>query len=69
VNGRVAAKRQSHASPKADFGRDPLYLFACHVEWRSNRNLRAFQELLAALEEPNEGVRLIAESLLGGLSR
>jgi len=44
--------------------RDPLYLFACHLEWRNNRNLAAYQELLAALDEPNKDVRLVAEVLL-----
>jgi len=30
--------------------RDALYLFACHLEWRTERNLAAYQELLAALD-------------------
>ena len=62
MNARLAAKRQSHASPKAALGRDPLNLFACHVEWRSNRNLRALQEFLAALDDPNEAARVASLS-------
>ena len=64
--GRVAAKRQTHASPAAV--RDPLYLFACHLEWRKHGNVRGFEELLAALDDPNEQGRLVAEALLGRLS-
>ena len=44
--------------------RDPLYLFACHLEWRTTRNLAAYQELLAALDDQDVGVRILAESLL-----
>lgn len=44
--------------------RDPLYLFACHLEWRNHRNLSAYQELLAALDDPNQDIRLVAEVLL-----
>ena len=44
--------------------RDPLYLFACHLEWRNNRDLTAYQELLAALDDPNEEIRTVAEILL-----
>jgi len=44
--------------------RDALYLFACHLEWRNNRNLPAYQELLAALDDPNNDIRLVAEVLL-----
>ncbi len=52
-------------SPKAARRRDPLYLFACKIEWRNHCNLTAFQELLAALDDPSDETRLIAESLLG----
>ena len=52
-------------SPKVARKRDPLYLFACKIEWRNHCNLTAFQELLAALDDPSEETRLIAESLLG----
>jgi hypothetical protein len=44
--------------------RDPLYLFACHLEWRRTRNVRAYEELVAALDDPVEGVRTVAAHLL-----
>jgi len=44
--------------------RDLLYLFACHVEWHTQRSLAAYQELLAALDDPDEDIRMVAESLL-----
>ena len=44
--------------------RDPLYLFVCHLEWHKKRNLAAYQELLAALDDPNEEIRTVAEMLL-----
>jgi hypothetical protein len=44
--------------------RDPLYLFACHLEWHRRRNRAANQELLAALEDPDADVRCVAEALL-----
>ncbi|MGO9677373.1 MAG: hypothetical protein ACLPW4_08995 [Candidatus Sulfotelmatobacter sp.] len=44
--------------------RDALYLFACHVEWRTKRNLDAYLELLAALDDHDDDIRRFAESLL-----
>jgi len=44
--------------------RDPLYLFACHLEWRIKRNLAAYEELLAALDDQDDDIRCLAESLL-----
>lgn len=44
--------------------RDPLYLFGCHLAWRREGNLGAYQGLLAGLEDSRSGVRLLAESLL-----
>ena len=68
MNECPAAESQTQESLKAISGRDPLYLFACHLEWRNEGNLRAFQELLAALDDPNEEIRLVAECLLRGSS-
>jgi hypothetical protein len=65
MNGPLAVKRQVHKDGEAASGRDPLYLFTCHLEWRNHKNVRAFEELLAALDDPNEEVVLVAESLLG----
>ncbi len=59
------AEIQSEESLKLASRRDPLYLFACYLEWRKKGNLRAFQELLAALDDPHEDARIVAESLLG----
>jgi hypothetical protein len=44
--------------------RDPLYLFACHLEWHYKRNLAAYQELLAALDDVDCDIRAVAEALL-----
>lgn len=44
--------------------RDAVYLFACHLEWRSRRSLAGYQELLAALDDPNCEIRNVAEVLL-----
>ena len=44
--------------------RDALYLFACHLEWLTKRNLAAYQELLAALDDHDGDIRRLAESLL-----
>ena len=44
--------------------RDALYLFACHLEWHTRRNLAAYQELIAALDDHDDDIRCLAESLL-----
>ena len=44
--------------------RDALYLFVCHLEWRDKRNVAAYQELIAALDDPDCEIRHIAEVLL-----
>ncbi len=44
--------------------RDPLFLFACHLDWRQKRNVKAYQELVAALDDQNEEIRTLAEDLL-----
>jgi hypothetical protein len=44
--------------------RDPVYLFACHLEWRDRGDLRAYQELICALDDHDENVRRLAERLL-----
>ena len=36
--------------------RDPLFLFACHLECQDKGNLKAYQELIAALDEADEGL-------------
>ena len=44
--------------------RDPLYLFACHLEWRNRHNLEAYKELVAALDDYDGDIRELAELLL-----
>jgi hypothetical protein len=44
--------------------RDAWYLFACQLEWRTQRNLAAYQGLLAALDDHEADIRRLAESLL-----
>jgi hypothetical protein len=44
--------------------RDPLYLFACHLAWRDKRDVKAYQELVAALDDCNPAIRAIAETML-----
>ena len=44
--------------------RDASYLFACHLEWRTKRNMAAHQELFAAPDDHDGDIRRLAESLL-----
>lgn len=44
--------------------RDALFLFVCHLEWHRRRNLVAYGELLAALDDPDCEIRTVAEVLL-----
>lgn len=44
--------------------RDPVFLFACHLEWRDKGNFKAYEELVAALDDANEDIRVLAEHLL-----
>ncbi len=55
-----------HAEPIHDTTsrRDPIYLFCCHIEWHKHGNIRAYQELVAALDDTSEDIRSVAESLL-----
>lgn len=43
---------------------DPLYLFGCHLEWRNMRNVKAYYELMTALDDEDPDIRHLAESLL-----
>jgi hypothetical protein len=43
---------------------DPLFLFACHVKWSRQRNLRAYEALVAGLDDSDRGIRAIAEMML-----
>lgn len=44
--------------------RDALFLFVCQLEWHGRQNLVAYQELLAALDDPDGDIRTVAEVLL-----
>jgi CRP/FNR family cyclic AMP-dependent transcriptional regulator len=43
---------------------DPLYLFACHVEWQKKAEPGAAWELIAAAQSPHEDTRAHARALL-----
>jgi hypothetical protein len=43
---------------------DPLFLFACHVEWHRQQDLRAYQALVAGLDDSDKRIRAIAEMML-----
>jgi hypothetical protein len=45
-------------------GIDPLYLFACQVEWRKRGSQTAGAELLRALASSDDESCLVAEALL-----
>lgn len=54
----------SRTNEKSDRRRDPLFLFVCHLEWHTRRNIVAYQELIAALDDPSDSIRVVAEVLL-----
>lgn len=60
----TVVREVSEKAGNAHSERDPLYLFACHLEWRQIGSLEAYQELVAALDDPNSGIRAVAEDLL-----
>jgi hypothetical protein len=64
----LMAETQQVAVSNIAASRDPLYLFACHLEWRDRANLAAYQELMAALDDTDESVRSVAEALIHRLS-
>ena len=62
IGAIVQQERQRGRSP--ELRRDPLYLFACHLEWWHKGKLEAYQELVAALDDDDEDIRIVAEKLL-----
>ena len=48
--------------------RDPLYLFMCYVQWHHTQNVTTHQELLAAMDDDDPDIRLVAEVLLDRVS-
>lgn len=63
VSGDMAQARARETCHSLEH-RDLLYLFACHIEWRDKGNIRAYQELVAALDDCNQEIRAVAETLL-----
>ncbi len=59
--GVILERRSKHV---LSLRRNPLYLFACHLEWCIKGRLDAYQELVAALDDPDEDIRSVAEHLL-----
>jgi hypothetical protein len=55
--------------PENNEYRDSLYLFACHVEWRTNQNSVEYKELLAAIDDHDVFIRALAEELISRKSR
>jgi len=68
IDDRLARKGLSEPSltgqSRTSGNPDPLFLFACHVEWHHQRNLRAYQALVAGLDASDKGIRAIAEMML-----
>jgi hypothetical protein len=63
--GAAGLPEQSLSKRSAMAGNhDPLYLFACHLESRHWRNLGGHQALVAALDDSDQRIRVIAEMLL-----
>jgi hypothetical protein len=63
--GATGLSEQSRSKGSAIPGNhDPLYLFACHLEPQPWRNLGGHQALVAALDDSDQRIRMIAEMLL-----
>jgi hypothetical protein len=45
-------------------GRDAEYVFACHAAWKMDGNIKAYIELVAALDDINYEIRVLAEVLI-----
>jgi len=64
VGNRFAVHHDSEQSLPEVPSLGPLYLFVSYLEWRIEGNLASLGELLAALADANEEVRLVAKSLI-----
>lgn len=60
----LSSKVEAIEMPESIGSSDPLYLFACHLEWCRTRNLAAYQELLVAQNDTDPDIRIVAEVLL-----
>ena len=64
VSNQFAVHNDSEQSSPQAPSLNPLYLFVSYLEWRIEGNLASLGELLAALADANEEVRLVAKSLI-----
>jgi ABC-type histidine transport system ATPase subunit len=66
LNGISLTVSRAGSSERCDVARSRnlLYLFACHLEWKGRQNVEAYQELIAALDDTEERIRVVAEMLL-----
>lgn len=60
----MIVEQQSKHVSGSSLCRNPVYLFACHLEWCSKGRLDAYEELVAALDDPDAEIRSVAENLL-----
>jgi len=62
----VASDRCAGIQSYADStpARDPLYIFLCCALWRREANLKAYQEVVAALDDSDPDIRALAGDLL-----
>lgn len=63
-DGHAGAQFYADSTP----ARDPLYIFLCCALWRREANLKAYQELVAALDDSDPDIRALAGDLLHRLS-
>lgn len=63
-NYPTGANREFGTTRTMTIHRDPLYLFARHLEWCNRGSITAYQELVAALDDPNRDIRAVAETLV-----
>lgn len=60
---RTTTGRALHMAT-SETNNDLLYLFGCCLTWRRQGDLGAYQDLVAALDDSNSEVQMLADSLL-----
>jgi len=65
AENHIAIQSNNEQSTNEAPAPDPLYLFACYLEWRIEGDVDLSGELRAALTHSTGEVRLVAESLTG----
>lgn len=58
------AKRMVEDHISGDPTRDPVYLFACFLEWHRRQSIFGYDQLVAALDDNDEEIRFVAMTLL-----